>query len=559
MAPTEVLDSGGAPIWICARRGRRLETGRSGVYKGPPAHHADGVFVAATAAIAAGDPQTAAAGAALLRAGGNAVDAACAAAFASCVVESPLASPAGSGVALYGDAAGGFEALDFFSAVPGLGGRPAELDFHAVTIDFGATTQDFHVGRAAASVPTAAVGLLELHSRRGRAPLEDVLAPAIALARDGFSFNAQVTWILRLLTPIVHLTPQVEALHCREGEIVQAGRRLTNPQIATFFECLARDGMALLRGPFAEAVLADFGPQAGGQLSAEDLGGFAPRRLSPLRVPFAGHEVLLQPPPSSGGALIGLALRLLEHHGGEAADFLGAAHQLAVADALAVTSSARAGGFDALVRAAGPTADLLSDDAISRWRARRVAEERALGSTTHISVMDASGGAAAITLTNGEGCGHVVGDFGFQMNNFLGEEDINPGGFHRQPAGSLMSTMMAPTIALRDGRPTMVLGSGGSNRIRSVVLQALVNALAWRRPLREAITAPRLHVEGQRLWFEDVDLPAGAAAALRADWPGATAFAERNMYFGGVHAVALGPGGTEAVADHRRGGGVALL
>ena len=133
-------------------------------------------------AVAAGDQQTAEAGAMLLRAGGNAIDAACAAAFASFVVESPLSSPAGSGVALYGSAEHDFEALDFFSVMPGLGGSPAELDFHGLTIDFGATTQEFHVGRGAASVPTAAFGLLELHREAGRAPMAEVLAPATLLA-----------------------------------------------------------------------------------------------------------------------------------------------------------------------------------------------------------------------------------------------------------------------------------------------------------------------------------------------------------------------------------------
>ena len=511
----------------------------------------------ASAAISAGDQQTAEAGAVLLRDGGNAIDAACAAAFASFVVESPLASPAGAGVALFGDAARGFEALDFFSVVPGLGGRPAELDFHAITIDFGATTQDFHVGRGAAAVPTAALGLLDLHRRGGRAPLAEVLRPAIALARQGFFFNEQVSWILRLLTPIVHMTPAVEALYCREGRIVGVEDRLSNAALADFLEALAREGVALLRGPFTDAVLAGFGPDKGGLLCARDLRSFTPRRLRPLQVPFAGHEVLLQPPPSSGGALIGLAMRLLSVPQADDDHYLGPEHALAVADALSATSAARAAGFDELVRQPDAAALLLSDAAVDRWRKGRGRGEPALGSTTHISAIDSVGGAAAITLTNGEGCGHVVGDFGFQMNNFLGEEDINPGGFHRQPASTWMTTMMAPTIALRDGKPTLVLGSGGSNRIRSVVFQALVNALVFKRPLAEAITAPRLHVEGQRLWFEDADLPAATAAAIAASWPDATSFAARNMYFGGVHAVAVDGQQAVAVADHRRGGGVA--
>ncbi len=517
-----------------------------------------GIGHGAHGAVAAGDQQTAEAGAILLRAGGNAIDAACAAAFASFVVESPLSSPAGGGVALHGDAARGFEAMDFFSVVPGLGGQPGTLDFHAITIDFGATTQDFHVGRGAASVPTAAIGLLELHQKGGSAPLLEVIAPAISLARGGFVHNAQVVWILRLLTDIVHMTPEVEAIYCRDGDIAGPAVTLTNPALADFLQAVAEDGQAMLRGPFTEAVLADFGPERGGLLSRADLAGFQPRHMRPLCVPFAGREILLQPPPSSGGALIGLALRLAEGSDLANGDFLGADHLGAVASILGATSAARANGFDERIRQTGAAEALLSDENVARLRGALGAGERSLGSTTHISVVDDAGGAASITLSNGEGCGHVVGDFGFQMNNFLGEEDINPAGFHRDPAGTWMSTMMAPTIALKDGRPELVLGSGGSNRIRSVVFQALVNALAFNRPLAETIDAARLHVEGRRLWFEDVGLGNGAGSALMRNWPGSTAFDGTNMYFGGVHAVDMTDEGPHAVADGRRGGGVAL-
>jgi len=103
-----------------------------------------------------------------------------------------------------------------------------------------------------------------------------------------------------------------------------------------------------------------------------------------------------------------------------------------------------------------------------------------------------------------------------------------------------------------------VLGSGGSNRIRSVVFQALVNALAFQRPLHETIDAARLHVEGRRLWFEDVGRGNGAGSALMRNWPGSTAFDGTNMYFGGVHAVDMTDEGPHAVAAGRRGGGVAL-
>jgi gamma-glutamyltranspeptidase/glutathione hydrolase len=107
------------------------------------------------------------------------------------------------------------------------------------------------------------------------------------------------------------------------------------------------------------------------------------------------------------------------------------------------------------------------------------------------------GMAAAMTTSNGEGCGEALPALGIHVNNFLGEDDINPGGFHQLAPGSWMSTMMSPTIVVAGERPCFALGSGGSNRIRSAILQALLNLLAYQRPLDEAVNAARLHVEGR--------------------------------------------------------------
>jgi gamma-glutamyltranspeptidase/glutathione hydrolase len=117
-----------------------------------------------------------------------------------------------------------------------------------------------------------------------------------------------------------------------------------------------------------------------------------------------------------------------------------------------------------------------------------------------------------------------------------------------------MSTMMSPTIVVAGERPCFALGSGGSNRIRSAILQALLNLLAYRRPLNEAVNAPRLHVEGTRLWFESHGLGAGAVEALQAAWPGATRFDEASLFFGGVNCVASGHDRLYGAGDPRRGG-----
>ena len=184
------------------------------------------------------------------------------------------------------------------------------------------------------------------------------------------------------------------------------------------------------------------------------------------------------------------------------------------------------------------------------------------GSTTHISVIDADGMAVGMTHSNGEGCGFVVPGSGVMMNNFLGEDDINPNGFHVQAAGELMMTMMCPTIVTRprtaEGPEVIVLGSGGSNRIRSAILQVVLNLTRGRMTPHEAVVAPRLHVEGHTLNIETRGFDRAVVDALCADYDDPVRFERHNMFFGGVHLVTLDHGTFGGAGDSRRGGEIAL-
>jgi gamma-glutamyltranspeptidase/glutathione hydrolase len=508
--------------------------------------------------VAAGDTQTARAGARLLREGGSAIDAAVGAALASCVCEGPLISPAGAGLLLHGGPGRPFEVLDFFARAPGLGGAPRALDFHAVEVDFGSVTQTFHVGRGSAAVPGLLEGLLAAHRAHGRLPLAEVVAPARELAA-GYTVSSAVAGILRLLEPIYALSTGARRLAGNaEGATAAAGDRGRNPGLGHLFEGLARDPGATLRAVAADLVAA-VGPDLGGLVSAEDLAAFAPARRAPVAVPFAGATVLTPGPPSAGGGLVALGLRIAERSGltrralGE--------HGLHLAHVIGAVSRRRAAGYDRRFADPGYLDQLLSDDAVDdAWRAHaRAARGRpspAFGSTTHISVLDGEGGAASMTASNGEGCGHVLEAWGVHVNNFLGEADINPHGFHAHPPGRPMTTMMAPTVVVRDGAPVRALGSGGSNRIRSAVLQGLLNDLAFGEPLEAAVTRDRVHVEGEQLWFEAAGLSADAARALERGWPRAARFEGRSMFFGGVHVAAAERGAYFGAGDPRRDGAV---
>jgi gamma-glutamyltranspeptidase/glutathione hydrolase len=244
-----------------------------------------------------------------------------------------------------------------------------------------------------------------------------------------------------------------------------------------------------------------------------------------------------------------------------------AAHGAAPADmarAFEMTSRARLdAGID--TDAAQGAKRLLSEESIALWRARLAGRPAATRGTTHISAVDAQGNAAALTLSNGEGCGLVAPGTGLMPNNMLGESDLMPGGFHPVPADTRLGSMMAPSMMEWDDGALCALGSGGSNRIRTALAQVMAQLADAPGTLEDAIAAPRLHVEGQtpdrergipdmQVDFEDRLGDQHRGALLQA-YPQARPWAQDSMFFGGVHAVRRNArGAVEAVGDPRRDG-----
>ena len=504
--------------------------------------------------VAAGDPQTAAAGAALLRAGGNAVDAAVAAALAAFVCELPLASPMGGGVMVRRGPSGELDALDFFGRTPGLGlGRRPPLDFAHVEVDFGATTQVFHIGRGSAAVPLGLPGLLEAHTRWGRLPLREVAEPAVDLARNGYRLSDQVGFIFTLLDPIVRWHPETQALFSTSAGIGRAGDRLENTALATVLQDIAAHPDRVL--DLYAQLAREFGPGAGGLITPADIGALEVGVHAPVVVPHRGWTLATMPGPSTGGPLVALGLKLLD--GVAEHDFLSHAHLLALVDVQRRLLAVRDAHFDENVRDPAFVERLLAG-AAGLDAAPSPSPSSELGSTTHISALDAHGGAVSVTLTNGEGCGHVLAGTGVQVNNLLGEEDINPRGFHVDAPGRAMTTMMAPTIGFDAIGESMALGSGGSNRLRNAILLTLSHLLDHGTSPEAAVTAPRLHLEKGRLAFEGEGLGPEVLDALarRSD---AVPFPGRNMYFGGVHLATGLHGRFGGAGDPRRGGHVEVV
>jgi len=483
--------------------------------------------------VAAGHEVSAAAGAAVLREGGNAVDAALAALLASWTAEPLLTGPGAGGYLLV--AGPGWEPtlLDFFVAAPGAGADPAaRAPLVAVEVSFGDAIQAFHVGAASCGVPGTPAGVEAAARTWGSVPLADLAAPAAALAREGVVVTRAQAYLFEILGGIALRTPEGRAAFGRDGRPLREGEVFRSPELAATIELLGAEGAApFSTGAVAEAILAWLGPR-GGVLTAADLAAYAPVPREPAHTRYRGREVFTNPPPSAGGALLVLALALLDRGPGPPS-------LAAVVDAMAAAQAARTAAF---------VAGLPEPGFLERFLAAH------LGSTTHVSVVDGAGRACAITTTNGEGSGEVVPGTGIHLNNIMGEEDLSPLGFHTQPPGTRMPSMMAPTAVLRDGDVELVVGSAGSNRIRSALLQTIVAVVDHGLDARAAVEAPRAHLEAGVLYHE----PGVPVEELGGAHP-LVAFRLRNLFFGGVQAVRRDPatGGLSAAGDPRRGGAAA--
>src|SRR5947208_2370463 len=485
--------------------------------------------------VAAGHPETARAGADVLGAGGNAVDAGVAAVLASLAAEPLLTGLAAGGhmlVALPGTEP---RLLDFFVEAPGRGADPeSREELVPISVSFGDAVQVFNVGPASVGTYGVPAGLAEAASRFGSLPLTELVAPAVGLARDGVEVNDVQAYVIEILGEIATSTPECAALYAPAGRLLVEGDTFRNPELADALELLGREGSApFYTGDVAAAVI-EWLEGRGAMLTSADLAAYRVVDRDPVRVAYRGRDVLTNPPPSAGGTLIAYALAMLERMADPPTPSR-------LVEVMAATQAERTPEF---------LEGLYDEGFLQRFLASR------LGSTTHVSVLDADGGACSVTCSNGEGSGIVVPGTGLHLNNMLGEQDLNPLGFHRHPPGRRMPSMMSPTVVLGEAGPELVLGSGGSNRIRSAIVQAVVNVLDRGMDVVGAVRAPRLHFEDGVVYAEpgidETDLGSGDRALAR--------FRELNLFFGGVHAVARDPATGELTGggDPRRGGSVAV-
>ena len=505
--------------------------------------------------IAAGHEKTAEAGIEMLRLGGNAFDAAAAAILASFVTESGLTSAAGGGFLLAHTQANQNILFDFFSQTPRQKKSRDEINFYPVYINYGSAVQEFHIGLGSMAVPGNIGGVFHAHKKLGRLPFKVVADPAIRYAKNGIEINDFQYFCLTILKVIMTSSREACKVYAPNGEMLQRGETLFMKDFADTLTYLAENGPGeFYEGEIAQRLVKDC-QDYGGHLTLEDLKNYRVIEREPLIVNYRGNKFLTNPPPSAGGILIAFALELLSKVNLSDISFGTSRHLQTLAHLMRLTNKARKQGYNAYTYQKDVVQKFLAADYIASYEQKLNNIVNKWGSTTHISVIDSEGNAASVTTSHGEGSSYVIPGTGIMVNNMLGEADLSPHGFHNWQENTRISSMMAPTIVLKNDRPEIVLGSGGSNRIRTAILQVISNIIDFKMNVDVAVNSPRVHWENNIFNIEpgfseeeikQIVLPSTNQLVL---WN------QKNMFFGGIHTVMENSEGLiEGAGDRRRGG-----
>jgi gamma-glutamyltranspeptidase/glutathione hydrolase len=498
-------------------------------------------------------PLASAAGAQMLLAGGNAIDAAVAALFALTVVEPMMVGILGGGLSHIRLADGRHVVIDNLSTAPGKA-TAGMYDCLSDEIGRQRDTRDREnvVGARAVAVPGALKGWCEALSRFGTLPLAEVLQPAVGLAERGFVVTPYLSNCITDNAADLARDPGLEAMLLPGGKPLQPGMRLTQPDYAGSLRLIAAEGPQALYGGRLGQALSDYMAAHGGLIDEADLANYRIALREPIRGSYRGYEILGPPPPSSSGVHIAQMLNILEGYEIGALGFgsADAVHLLAEALKIAFADRAVATADPAFVKV---PVERLIDKAYAVERRALIAMERAKSwtaglsggesaDTTHVTVADAAGNVVSATQTiNGlfGACVQIPGT-GMIANNYMFNFDPHPGRALSIAPGKRVFTSMAPMMVLKEGRLAFALGLPGALRIFPSALQAIVNLIDHRMTLQEAVEAPRVWTEGGVLELEEA-IPETTAQALAAR---GHVVVRSPRVAGGMNAIAFNPDGT---------------
>ncbi len=524
----------------------------------------------ARAAVAAEDPRAAEIGAAAFAAGGGVVDAAVATAFAVCVLHLSSCGPGGGGFMLAYDAsAGEAYALDFREVAP------SALEERLVLTAGEPDPAKLRRGGLAVGVPGFVAGLLAAHARFGKLSLSRLLAPSVELAEKGFPIGEHLAAQISREREGLAESPELRALFFDEGgEPKGAGATLAWPALAETLRSVASAGEdAFYRGGTASSIVSAV-KAAGGVITARDLESYRPLWRRPLAGRYRGLTLLTMPPPGSGGVVIEILNVLSAYElaslGSDSPTYL---HLLA--EAMRVGFSDRALWYGDPAYTEVPLERLLSAShaaklrsSISHLRAgdARETEQPADSGTSHLSVIDERGNAAAITVTINTAFGSLLAvpetgiilnnemdDFSLpkRTSNFYGLTGAEP---NRIAPGKRPLSSMSPTIAVAEGKATLAIGASGGPRIISSIVQVLIEIVDFGRSSQHAVASSRIHHQGvpSKLFFEPRLPP---LSGLRLRRMGHELALEPEL--GAVQVAQRFAAGLAAAADPRKHGGVA--
>jgi gamma-glutamyltranspeptidase/glutathione hydrolase len=469
--------------------------------------------------------------------GGNAVDAAVAVAFALAVTHPVAGNLGGGGFLVLRPAKGDPVAYDFRETAPALATPTMFLR------DGGYSSELHHASHLAVGVPGTVAGLHMAWKENGRLGWRRIVAPAVALAREGFPVSDGLARSLKEFLPEMRKYPASVAAFTREGTPYEMGEILKQPDLARTLARIEESGRdGFYEGETARLLEKEM-RSGGGLIRREDLRAYQPKRREVLRGTYRGYEVLSMPPVSSGGVALLEMLNILEGHDLKAMGFGSADHLHLVAEAMrrAFADRARYLG-DPEANPEMPIARLVSKEYAAALR-KTIRSDRAStsapeafewpaesGETTHLSVVDQDRNAVSLTYTLEDNYGSkiVVPGAGFLLNNEMGDFNAGPGLTNREgllgtapnlaAPGKRMLSSMTPTILARDGKLFMVIGSPGGRTIINTVLETILDVVDFGMNIQEAIDAPRFHHQWlpDRIQYERFGFSPDTLALLKA-------------------------------------------
>ncbi|MGB6098919.1 MAG: gamma-glutamyltransferase [Comamonas thiooxydans] len=451
----------------------------------------------------------------ILKAGGNAVDAAVAVGFALAVALPNAGNIGGGGFMMVHDARSGKDiALDFREVAPKGASRNMYLDAGGKVIDGKSLYTHYAVG-----VPGTVAGMTHALSRWGSMPLARVMAPAIALADKGYPVSVTLAKTLEQEKKNMDRWPATQAVFWRNGAPLQSGERLVQKDLAQSLRLISQQGAkAFYEGAIAQKIVAEMAPHANA-LSLQDLRDYKVAEREPVRGSYRGYQIVTMPPPSSGGAHLIQILNMMERWPMNqwGADSAQSVHYMTEAMKLAYADRSEYLGDPDFVKI--PLKGLVSKSYASELAASIKPQQARPGKdirpgrpqpyesdqTTHYSVVDKAGNAVAVTYTlnTNFGSGIVARGTGILLNNEMDDFSAKPGvanayglvggDANAVQAGKRPLSSMTPTLVLKDGKPVLVTGSPGGARIITTVLQQVVNHIDFGMNPAEAAATPRFH------------------------------------------------------------------